>query len=34
MRVVVSQIRKRIEADPSRPTLVRTLLGIGYIFEP
>lgn len=34
LRVVVSQIRRRIEPEPARPTLIRTVLGIGYIFEP
>lgn len=34
MRVVVSQIRRRIEEDPERPQLIRTVLGIGYAFEP
>jgi two-component system KDP operon response regulator KdpE len=34
MRVVVSQIRKRIEDAPAKPKLIRTVLGIGYTFEP
>ena len=34
LRVVVSQVRKRIERDPGEPRLIRTELGIGYRFEP
>ncbi len=30
VRVLVAQLRQKIEADPSRPTLVRTEPGIGY----
>lgn len=34
LRVVISNIRKRIEPDPSHPTLIRTVVGIGYTFDP
>ena len=29
----ISQLRKRIEADPKRPTIIRTVHGVGYRFE-
>lgn len=34
LRVVVSQLRKRIELDPGNPQLVVTELGVGYRFVP
>jgi two-component system KDP operon response regulator KdpE len=30
VRVLIAQLRQKIEADPSRPTLVKTEPGIGY----
>ncbi len=30
----VSQLRKRIEADPGRPRIIRTVHGAGYRFDP
>ncbi|MCO4763584.1 MAG: response regulator transcription factor [Myxococcales bacterium] len=30
----ISQLRKRIEVDPRRPNLVRTVHGVGYRFDP
>lgn len=29
----VSQLRKRIEADPSRPRIIRTVHGVGYRYD-
>ncbi|NQT89475.1 response regulator transcription factor [bacterium] len=29
----ISQLRKRIEADPKNPTLIRTVHGVGYRYE-
>lgn len=34
LRVVVSQLRKKIEPDPAHPTLILTELGVGYRFAP
>lgn len=34
LRVVVSNIRKRVEPDPDHHALIRTVVGIGYSFEP
>jgi DNA-binding response OmpR family regulator len=30
----VSQLRKRIERDPSQPRIIRTVHGVGYRFDP
>jgi DNA-binding response OmpR family regulator len=30
----VSQLRKRIELDPKNPTIIQTVHGVGYRFEP
>ena len=30
----VSQLRKRIEPDPKNPTLIRTVHGVGYRYDP
>lgn len=29
----ISQLRKRLEADPAHPTLIRTVHGVGYRYE-
>lgn len=29
----ISQLRKKVEIDPQNPTLIRTVHGIGYIYE-
>jgi two-component system KDP operon response regulator KdpE len=34
LRVVVSQLRRRIEIEPTTPRLLRTDLGVGYRFVP
>jgi len=30
----ISRLRRKIEADPSEPALIRTVRGMGYIFDP
>ncbi len=30
----ISQLRKRIEADPAHPTIIGTVHGVGYRYEP
>ncbi|MEQ9411612.1 MAG: response regulator transcription factor [Fuerstiella sp.] len=30
----VSQLRKRVERDPRQPTLIRTVHGVGYRYDP
>ncbi|MBP0617181.1 response regulator [Jiella mangrovi] len=32
--VRITRIRKKIEPDPSRPSVIRTVRGAGYIFSP
>jgi two-component system KDP operon response regulator KdpE len=34
LRVFITQLRKKIEADPARPALIRNEPGIGYRFQP
>ena len=34
LRVYMTQLRHKLEADPARPQLLRTELGIGYRFTP
>ena len=34
LRAFVSQLRRRIERDPARPSVIRTEPGVGYRFEP
>jgi two-component system KDP operon response regulator KdpE len=34
LRVYVGQLRRKLEADPVRPTLIRTEPAVGYRFEP
>lgn len=34
LRVWVSRLRQKLEPDRSNPAIIRTLNGIGYIFEP
>jgi DNA-binding response OmpR family regulator len=34
LRVWLSRIRAKIEADPGNPKILKTLTGIGYMFEP
>lgn len=34
LRVYVGQLRRKIEADPVRPTLIHTEPAVGYRFEP
>jgi two-component system, OmpR family, KDP operon response regulator KdpE len=34
LRVYVGQLRRKLEADPVRPRLIRTEPGVGYRFDP
>jgi two-component system KDP operon response regulator KdpE len=34
LRVWVSRLRKKLEDDPSHPSIIRTFQGIGYMFVP
>ena len=29
----ISQLRKRVERDPAKPEIIRTVHGVGYRFE-
>ncbi len=33
LRVFIGQIRKKIEEDPAKPKFLKTILGVGYIFQ-
>ncbi|MEM9369426.1 MAG: response regulator [Planctomycetota bacterium] len=30
----ISRLRRKIEANPQKPTIIRTVRGIGYVFDP
>ena len=30
--VLIGKLRKKIEADPKKPTMIKTIRGVGYIF--
>lgn len=30
----ISRLRRKIEADPKKPAIIRTVRGLGYIFDP
>ena len=32
--VRITRIRKKVEPDPARPTVIRTVRGVGYMFSP
>jgi len=32
--VRVTRLRRKIEPDPSRPTIIKTVRGVGYVFKP
>jgi len=32
--VRITRLRRKIEQDPTRPRLIRTIRGLGYVFEP
>jgi len=31
---LVGRLRKKVEADPETPTLIKTVRGFGYVFTP
>lgn len=32
--ILISRIRRKIEPDPSKPSVIKTVHGIGYVFSP
>ena len=30
----ISRLRKKIESNPEKPTIIRTVRGIGYVYDP
>ena len=30
----ISRLRRKIEKNPQKPTIIRTVRGIGYVFDP
>jgi len=34
LRVWVSRLRSKLEPDPSNPSIIKTLQGIGYLLDP
>ena len=32
--VRVTRLRRKIEQDPSRPVIIKTARGVGYVFKP
>jgi two-component system phosphate regulon response regulator OmpR len=30
----ISRIRRKIEVDPEKPTVIRTVRGLGYVYDP
>ena len=30
----ISRIRRKIEPDPSKPSIIKTVHGVGYVFSP
>ncbi len=32
--ILVSRLRKKLEADPKKPEVIKTIRGIGYMFTP
>ena len=34
LRVWVSRLRSKLEPEPSNPTIIKTLQGIGYLLDP
>lgn len=33
LRVFIGQLRKKIEEDPAKPTYLKTITGVGYLFS-
>jgi DNA-binding response OmpR family regulator len=31
---LVARLRKKVEADPNSPRLIKTVRGVGYVFTP
>jgi len=34
LNVHMRRLREKIEADPNEPTLIKTVWGVGYVYEP
>jgi len=34
VNLVVSRLRRKLEDDPQKPTMIKTVRGTGYIFTP
>ena len=32
--VRITRLRRKIEPDPARPTIIKTVRGVGYVFKP
>lgn len=32
--ILVSRLRKKLEADPKKPEVIKTIRGVGYMFTP
>jgi len=30
----ISRLRRKIEADPKKPAVIRTVRGLGYLYDP
>jgi two-component system KDP operon response regulator KdpE len=34
LRIWVSRLRRKLEQDPTKPKLIKTHIGIGYVLDP